>query len=55
VNALERAVQYGESISESEMNYAKRMYEWCESFIDLFDELQERDEEPEVIDEEEDY
>ena len=54
VNALERAVQYGESISESEMNYAKRMYEWCEQFVDLFDELQERDEEPEVIDEEDD-
>ena len=53
VNALARAVQYDERISESEIHYAKRMYEWCEQFVDLMDELQDREEEPEVIEEEE--
>lgn len=37
VNALDGVVYDGESISESEWEYAKRMRVWCERFMDIFD------------------
>lgn len=40
VNALDD-VQYGEEISRREWNYAKMMYEFCQRYIDTFDELDE--------------
>ena len=43
VNALEAVVYEGESISESEWKYAKRMKEWCERFIDAIENCDEED------------
>ena len=43
VNALEAVVYEGESISESEWEYAKRMKEWCERFIDAIENCDEED------------
>lgn len=33
--------QYGEAISRREWNYAKMMYEFCQRYIDTFEELDE--------------
>ena len=43
VNALEAVVYEGESISESEWEYAKRMKEWCERFVDTIEDCEEED------------
>ena len=43
VNSLEAVVYEGESISESEWEYAKRMKEWCERFIDAIENCDEED------------
>ena len=41
VNALDGVVYDGESISEREWKYAKRMKEWCERFVETFDDIDE--------------
>ena len=43
VDALERIVNEGESISEREWRYAKAMKAWCERFIEVFDECDEEE------------
>lgn len=43
VNALEAVVYEGESISESEWQYAKRMKDWCERFVDAIENCDEED------------
>lgn len=43
VNALDGVVYDGESISEREWKYAKRMKEWCERFIETFDDIAEEE------------
>lgn len=43
VNALEAVVYEGESISESEWKYAKRMKEWCKDFIEAMEYCNEED------------
>ena len=43
VNALDGVVYDGESISESEWKCAKRMKEWCERFIETFDDIDEEE------------
>ena len=43
VNALEAVVYEGESISESEWEYAKRMKEWCERFVEAIENCNEED------------
>lgn len=43
VNALEAVVYEGESISESEWEYAKRMKGWCERFIEAIENCDEED------------
>lgn len=43
VNALDGVVYEGESISESEWKYAKRMKEWCERFVETFEECNEEE------------
>ena len=42
-NALDRIVYDGESISKSEWEYAKRMKEWCERFIDAIENCDEEE------------
>ena len=42
-NALEGVAYDGESISKSEWEYAKRMKYWCESFIEIFDDIDEEE------------
>ena len=42
-NALDRIVYEGESISESEWEYAQRMKEWCERFIEAIENCDEKD------------
>lgn len=41
VNALDGVVYDGESISEREWKYAKRMKEWCERFVETFEDIDE--------------
>jgi hypothetical protein len=41
--ALDGVVYDGDSISESEWRYAKRMKEWCERFIETFDDIDEEE------------
>lgn len=41
VDALDRIVNDGESISEREWRYAKAMRDWCERFLEIFDEADE--------------
>jgi hypothetical protein len=43
VSALDGVVYDGESISESEWKHAKRMKEWCERFIETFDDIDEEE------------
>ena len=43
VDALEAVVYEGESISESEWKYAKRMKEWCERFVEAIENCDEED------------
>ena len=43
VNALEAVVYEGESISESEWEYAKRMKKWCERFVEAIENCDEED------------
>lgn len=43
VNALEAVVYEGESISESEWKYAKRMKEWCDRFIEAIENCDEEE------------
>lgn len=41
INALEEHLDEEYTISENEMEYAKRMYEACQVFIDRFEEIEE--------------
>jgi hypothetical protein len=41
VTALEGVVYNEERISYSELEYAKRMREWCERFVSVMDDLDE--------------
>jgi hypothetical protein len=41
INALEECIDEARPISENEMEYAKRMYEACQVFIDRFEEIEE--------------
>lgn len=43
VMALDGVAYDGDSITEDEWRCAKRMKEWCESFIDIFDDIEEED------------
>jgi hypothetical protein len=43
VNALDGVVYDGESISEREWKHAKRMKEWCERFIETFEDIDEEE------------
>lgn len=43
VNALEDIAYDGESISEREWRYAKRMRDLCEQFLETFDEIDEEE------------
>lgn len=40
-NALEEIAYDGETISKREWNYAKRMRDLCEMFIETLDEIEE--------------
>lgn len=43
VCAFDGVVYDGESISEREWHYAKRMRSWCERFIETFDDIDEEE------------
>ena len=43
VNALERIAYDNESISEREWDYAKRMRDLCEQFVEEFDDIDEEE------------
>lgn len=43
VNALERIAYDNESISAREWICAKQMLSWCESFIEIFDDIDEEE------------
>lgn len=43
VNALEELQYDEEEISQREWHYAKKMRDWCESYIEQFDNLNEED------------
>lgn len=43
VMALDGVVYDGDSISEREWECAKRMKEWCERFIETFDDCDEEE------------
>lgn len=43
VSALERIAYDNESVSKREWNYAKQMRSWCESFIEIFDDIDEEE------------
>ena len=43
VSALEGIAYDNESISKREWNYAKMMKEWCERFIETFDDIDEQE------------
>lgn len=40
-DALDRIVNDGESISEREWRYAKAMRDWCERYLEIFDDADE--------------
>lgn len=41
VNALEGIIYDQEEVSEREWHCAKRMKEWCERYLEVFDDLEE--------------
>lgn len=41
--ALEDIVNYGDSISEKEWAFAKRLRNWCDTFCEVFDEIDEEE------------
>lgn len=43
VMALDGVIYEGDSISEREWRCAKRMKEWCERFIETFDDCNEEE------------
>ena len=43
VGALEGVVYDGEEISKREWQYAKRMKELCEEYLELFERIEEED------------
>ena len=43
VQTLERIISENESISEREWRYAKRMYDWCQGFVESFEEIDEEE------------